>query len=433
MHTNNALCAVNKMDKNLIRQILVEQRQEIKRIFREKIIPREITLQIKKPFASDLIKVITGIRRCGKSVLAHYLLKDDLYGYVNFDDERLIGAKTRDLNDFLEILHEFEPECRNILLDEVQNINGWELFVNRLKRNGYNLVVTGSNSKLLSRELATHLTGRHFTIELYPFSFRELLLYKNYLIDKEALYLTRERAQIKKMLREYLEYGGLPEVYKTEPNTQYLRELYDRIITRDIILRYNIKYAKDLKEISLFSMSNFASKISYHKIRNIFEIKSVHTVKNYVNYLEEAYLLFQINAFSFKLKESLRPPKKFYCGDTGIVNSVIPKYTDNYGKLLENAVFIELKRRRQEVYFYSRAGYEVDFLIREGLRIKQLIQVSYFMGEEDAKRREIRALLKASQDLNCRDLLIITWDEEFEEKIDHRTVKCIPLWKWLLI
>lgn len=419
------------MNKQLIKQILIEQKEEIKRIFQGKIIPRGIITRIQKVFSSDLIKVIMGVRRCGKSVLAHYLLRDIKYGYINFDDERLIGVKTADLNNFLEVLLEIQSDSRVILLDEIQNVNGWELFVNRLKRNGYNLVITGSNSKLLSRELATHLTGRHFTIELYPFSFKEFLIYKNHLINKEDLYITQKRAGTKKMLEEYLQYGGLPEAVRIESKAQYLRELYDRIITRDIILRYNIKYVKDLKEIALYSISNFASKISYHKIRNIFETKSVHTVKNYVNYLEEAYLLFQVNAFSFKLKEQIKLPKKLYCIDTGIINAIIPRATVDYGKLLENMVFIELKRQNKEVYIYSQPNCEVDFLIRDGLKVKQLIQVSYSIADENTKKREVRALLKASKDLGCSDLLVITWDEESEERIASRRIKCIPLWKWL--
>ena len=420
------------MNKENIKQILIEQSEEVKRLFRQKIIPRGMVSEAKGIFASDLIKVITGIRRCGKSVLSHYLLKDSRYGYVNFDDERLISVKAEDLNDFLEVLIEIDPDLKDIFLDEVQNVEGWELFVNRLKRNGYNLIVTGSNSRLLSKELSTHLTGRHFTIELYPFSFREFLLYNNFSFDKKDLYITKQKAKIKKMLKEYIENGGLPEVYKAEPKKQYLRELYDRIITRDIISRYNVKYAKDLKEIALFSISNFASKISYNKIKNIFETKSVHTVKNYLHYLEEAYLLFQVNAFSHKLKEQIKLPKKIYCIDTGIINSIVPRSTLDYGKLLENLVFIELKRRGSEIYIYSKPNCEVDFVVKEGLAIRQLIQVSYSIKDEKTKRREIKALIEASRDLDCSRLTLITWDEEGEEEIESKKIYYIPAWKWLL-
>ena len=420
------------MKKHSIKQILLEQREEIGRIFKERIVEREIETKARKLVESDLIKVIMGVRRCGKSVLAHQLLKDKNYGYVNFDDERLIGTKTENLNDFLEILKEIEPDFNYLLLDEVQNVEGWELFVNRLKRNGYNIVVSGSNSKLLSKELATHLTGRHFSVELYPFSFKEALLFKDFQVKEEDFYITERRAAIKRLLEEYLMFGGLPEVFKIAAKGSYLRDLFDKIITRDIISRYNIKYVRDLKEIALYSISNFGSKISYNKIRNIFEVKSVHTVKNYLNYLEEAYLLFQINPFSFNLKEQLKQPRKIYCIDTGLINAIASKVTLDSGKLMENLVFLELKRRGKEIYFYSQPSYEIDFLIREGLTIKQLIQVCYSVVDEDTRKRATKALLRASEELECEDLIIIAWDYEEEEKFKNKRIKFTPLWKWLL-
>jgi len=420
------------MEKHLIKQILLEQREEIGRIFKERIIKREVEPETRKASESDLVKVIMGVRRCGKSVLAHQLLRDKKYGYVNFDDERLIGTKAKDLNDFLEVLKEIEPDFNHLLLDEVQNIEGWELFVNRLKRRGYNIVITGSNSKLLSKELATHLTGRHFSLQLYPFSFKEFLLLKDFKVEENDFYITEKRAKIKRLLEEYLRIGGLPEIFKLELREKYLRELYDKIVTRDIVLRYNIKYVKDLKEMALYSISNFGSKMSLSKIKNIFEIKSVHTVKNYLQFLEEAYLLFTLSAFSFKLKEQLKKPKKIYCIDTGLINALVPKFTHDRGRLMENLVFLELKRQNREFYFYSQANYEVDFLIKKGLKVDQLIQACYSLENEGARRREVKALLKASRELECKDLLIITWDEEGEENINSKTIRFLPLWKWLL-
>ncbi len=417
------------VEKHLIKQILLEQKEEIAEIFKGKIIKREIEPKIKGMFSSNLIKAIMGVRRCGKSVLAHQLLAGKRYGYVNFDDERLVGIRAENLNDFLEVLKEIEPDFKYLLLDEVQNVEGWELFVNRLKRRGYNIVVSGSNSKLLSRELATHLTGRHFTIELHPFSFREFLSYKGIRIKEKDLYITEKKAHIKRLLENYLETGGMPEVFRIEAKRSYLRELFDKIITRDIVARYNIKYVKDLKEIALFAISNFSSRITYHKIRNIFEVKSVHTIKNYLNYLQETYLIFQLIPFSFKLKEQIKQARKNYSIDTGLINSLVPKITFDYGKLMENLVFLELKRRDKEIYFYSQPSYEIDFLVRKGLRINQLIQVCFSITNEDTRKREIKSLLKASKELRCDDLIIITWDEERKEKVDSKVIKIIPLWK----
>jgi predicted AAA+ superfamily ATPase len=421
------------MEKRIIKQILLEQKREIKEIFRGKIIPREEEAKIKKTIKTNLIKVITGIRRSGKSVLAHRLLKEKNYGYINFDDERLLDVKAKDLNDFLEVLKEINPNFKYLLLDEIQNVEGWELFVNRLKRMNYNLIITGSNSRLLSKELATHLTGRHITIELFPFSFQEFLTYKKFKYNQESFYLAEERGKIKRLFNQYLKYGGFPELLKIETKNQYLRDLYDKILVQDIILRFNIKYIRDLKEIALYLISNFASRISYNKIKNIFGMKSVHTVKNYINYIEEAYLIFQIYPFSFKLKNQLLQSKKIYVIDSGFINIIIPRIAPDYGKLMENLVLIQLLRKKDEVYFYlDYQGREVDFVIKEGLKIKQLIQVCYDIENYETKKREIRSLLAANNELKCKNLLIITQDIEGEEKVKGKKIKFIPLWKWLL-
>jgi len=421
------------MNKIILKQILLEQKQEISHIFKERIIQRELEKKIKPALKTNLIKVITGPRRSGKSVLAHQLLQDKNYGYINFDDERLLGIKANDLNDLLEILKEINPDFNRLLLDEVQNVFGWELFVNRLKRLGYNILITGSNSQLLSKELSTHLTGRHIALELLPFSFREFLIYKNFTYTANDLFIAEQKGKIKRLFNEYLKYGGFPEVFKMPVQVQYLRELYDKIISRDIISRFNIKYVRDLKEIALYLITNFGSRMSYNKIKNIFGLRSVHTVKNYVGYIEEAYLIFQVQPFSFKLKNQLLQPQKIYTVDQGFIQAISPRISPNLGKLMENIVFLELLRQEKEIYFYSDPKQrEVDFIIKQGLKITQLIQVCYNLDDEQTKTREIRSLLKASQELKCNNLLIITNDYEAEEKIKNKTIKFIPLWKWLL-
>ena len=366
-------------------------------------------------------------------MLAHQILKDKNYGYINFDDERLAGVKANDLNDFLEVFLLLNEKVEYLLFDEIQNVEGWELFVNRLKRQGYNIVVTGSNSKLLSKEMATHLTGRHIAIELFPFSFQEFLIYKNFKYSANDFYLTRKRASIKKLLAEYLKQGGFPELFNVEFKEQYLRDLYGRIASQDIAARHHIKYVNTLKEITLYAMSNFGSRITYHKFKNIFEIKSVHTIKNYLEYLEEAYLIFLISPFSYKLKSRLRGPKKIYAIDTGMINAIAPRNSPDTGKILENLVFLELKRREKEIYFFNDyANNEVDFAIKEGVKIKQLIQVCKTLENYDTKKREIKSLIKAGKELKCNNLFIIAYDEEGEEKVNGKKIKIIPLWKWLL-
>lgn len=419
------------MEKTLIKQILLEQRTEITRLFEHGIVERETLPLAMKALGANLAKIITGVRRCGKSVLSHQMLKNYSYGYINFDDERLTTINAGDLNNFLEAAREIEPDFKFLLLDEVQNTEGWELFVNRLLRNGCNIIITGSNSKLLSKELATHLTGRHLSIELFPFSFREFLALQNIAICENDLYITERRARIKAMLERYIGEGGFPEVQKIELKEAYLRELFEKIIIKDIVMRHNIKHARDLKEMALYLLSNFASRATYHKVRSIFDVKSVHTIKNYVNYLQESYLIFEVNAFSFKQKETIKQPRKIYCIDTGLINAIVPKISLNIGRLMENLVFLELKRRGKEIYYYSDDSSEIDFLVKDGLKIVQLIQVCYSLDNIETKEREIKSLAKASKKLSCDDNIVLTWDMEDEDIINGLKIRFIPLWKWL--
>ncbi|MDO8805710.1 MAG: ATP-binding protein [Elusimicrobiota bacterium] len=381
---------------------------------------------------SGLVKVISGMRRCGKSTLAHSLMRGRRYGYMNFDDERLSGVKTADLNNLLEILAQINPGMGYILLDEIQNVTGWELFVNRIHRKGYNVVVTGSNSKLLGRELATHLVGRYLKIELSPFSFREYLDYQGIIPEEADFFITERKAALKRHFEAYLSGGGLPGTFGLVAWKSYLRELFDKIITRDIVDRYGVRNVSDLKEIGLYALSNYSSRITFHKIRDIFDIKSVNTVKSYLDHLEEAYLTFQLKPFSFKTKELLKLPRKIYAMDNGLISAVVPKVTLDYGRMLENLVFTQLRRLGEEIYCYAGRGCEVDFVLREGAGIKKMVQVCYSMSNKDTAQREIGALLKASSDLRCKDLSIITWDEEGVEKNSAKTIRLVPVWKWLL-
>ena len=421
------------MDKNTLKQILFEQKEEIKNILSGKIIKREVEDVARESLNSHLIKVIIGVRRSGKSVLAHKILENKKYGYVNFDDERLISVKTKDLNDLLETLLEINPDIKYLLLDEVQNVAGWELFVNRLQRKGYNIIVTGSNSQLLSKELATHLTGRHFTVELFPFSFKEFLVYKGFAFSSKDFYIAERKAQLKRMLAKYLRQGGFPELFKLKTEDQYLRDLYNKIVTRDVVERYKIKYVKTLKELALYALSNFGNRTTYHKLKNIFEIKSVHTIKNYLDYLMEAYLIFQVYPFYYKVKEQIRGSKKIYGIDNGLIRSLSFQSSPDLGRLMENVVFLELKRRKNEIYFFTDYfNNEIDFVVKERLKVKQLIQVCYDLKDDETRKREVRSLTKAAKKLKCDNLIIITNDLEEDGLVENRKIKIIPLWKWLL-
>ena len=424
---------ITYMEKQQLKTVLLEQKTEITELLKTKITERDRESEAKKALKNNLIKVLIGVRRCGKSFLAHQILQGVEYGYVNFDDERFVGAKAEDLNDFLEAVNEISPEAKHLLLDEAQNVDGWELFANRLKRSGYNLVITGSNAKLLSQELATHLTGRHVSIELFPFSFKEFLKRKDMRFSANDLYLTKNRAAIKKVLEEYMEQGGFPELFSVENKKRYLRDLYDKIISRDIMPRHKVRFGKELKELAVYLFSNFGSRFTYRKLKNIFEIKSSHTVKNYVNYLEEAYLIFEILPFSFKLKEQIKSARKIYCIDNGLINAISFQNSPNAGRMMENLVFLNLKMQKKEVYFYlNKSGGEVDFIIRENKKAAELIQVCFDLKNLETKERELSALVKSGEELNCGNLTVITWDDGGDEVYNNKIIKFIPLWKWLM-
>ncbi len=404
------------MDRNLLKETLLGQALEAKKIREQpQTIERENQQHTLSYFNNNLVKVITGVRRCGKSVFSLLATKNLPAAYVNFDDERLLRTKTEDLNTVLEVILELYSSAKVLIFDEIQNVPGWELFVNRLKRQEFQLVVTGSNSKLLSQELATHLTGRHLSIELFPFSFREFLKFKGYLLEKN---------------HEFKQ-GGFPEVCLGVPMGPYLRELFDKIVSRDIVYRHGIRYEKTFKELALYALTHFSRATSYQNLCRTLEMKSVHTVKNYFQYLEEAYLLFQVYPYSSKMQEQIKLPKKIYSIDLGLSSSLSSSSSEDLGAKLENLVFLELKRRRFEIYSGLYPKFEVDFVIREGRGVRELIQVCYTIKDEKTQKREVHALLEASKLLGCKNLSIITWDEESELSLKGLKIQVVPAWKYL--
>lgn len=418
-----------------MRGIIKEQRQELEKIEKEeKIIERERLEEAKTYLSHPNIVVVTGIRRCGKSVFSYLLEKNKKFAYINFDDERLAGIKTDDLNKILEAFYELYGEIEYIILDEIQNIAHWELFVNRLRRTK-KVILTGSNSNLLSSELATHLTGRHIDIKLFPFSFREFLSFKGFQLSNT--YTTEEKAKILLYLNEYLDSGGLPEVYKF--GKAIVIKIYEDILTKDIILRCKIDKIREFKDLSRYLIFNSSGEVTYSRLSRILNIKHVSTVSKWVSYIENAFLIFKLERFDFKLKQQFIAPKKVYCYDTGIVSSIGFKFSENRGKTLENIVAIELQRRKErnknlEIFYWKDSQQnEVDFVLKEKTKVSQLIQVTYINNESELKEKRIKSLLKASKELKCNNLLVITWDYEDKKKIDKNSVEFIPLWKWLLI
>ncbi len=419
-----------------IKRIIQEQENEKKRILtREKIIDRDIGIELSRKYLKfPNVLAILGLRRSGKSVLSWLLIKDKKCGYINLDDEALFGMEAKDLNTVLKAFYELYGNLDFFVFDEIQNVRGWELFINRLRRTK-KIIITGSNSQLLSGELSTYLTGRHLDFVLFPFSFKEFCIYKD--IDIKNLDFTTETAaRMEKAVREYIENGGLPEIYKF--GKAMAKSIFGDVVTKDIIKRYKIK-SNITESLAKYLISNFSKEISFNKLKNLFAIKKVQTMKNYVKYFENAYLIFIIERFSFKLKQQIIAPKKIYCMDTGIINSISFRFSDDIGRLFENIVCIELFRRKNYLqkdidifYWKNHQHEEVDFIVKRGLKIKQLIQVCYDIDDYDTKKREVRALLKASKELKCNNLLVITEYKEEEEKINNKKIKYIPLWKWLL-
>ena len=420
-----------------LKRIIVSQREEMEEKFTKlKIIGREPEIEDLRNFLEfPNILAILGVRRCGKSIFSWQILRGKKFGYINFDDERLGEFEAKQLNMILQAFYElYGVDLEFMILDEPQNIKKWELFANRLRRTK-KVVITGSNSRLLSGELATALTGRHITFELFPFSFREYLNYNDINITKESFYSIKIVSRVKKLLQEFLKIGGLPETYLF--GREMALRTYTDIVEKDVIRRLKTRKKAALKELAKYLVTASASEITFRKLSHVLEVKDIHTIKNWIDGLSEAYLITIIERFSPKLKEQLIAPKKVYTLDNGIISTVGFRISEDIGKLMENLVAIELLRRRSywhhdwEIYYWKDyQQHEVDFVIKEGFNIKQLIQVTHVSGIDEISRRELRSLIKASDLLKCNDLLVITWDYEEEGEFEDKKIKFIPLWKW---
>ncbi len=415
---------------NAIKSAIVDKEEELKdKVKREKIIERELDVG---KISEDVANVITGVRRCGKSILAFLLTRQKNAAYVNFEDERL-QLKQEELNSILEAIASLKGEVEFIVFDEIQYVNGWERFVSRILPRK-KVVITGSNARLMSKEFSTFLTGRHIDFELFPFSFREYLIFNDFIPN---IYLTKHIARTKTLLLEYLKLGGFPLTYKV--GRYFLSENYKDIVERDVVQRYNIRYKNALKDLARYYIANAGKEVSFNKLKNVLNLKSVHTVKDYTLYLSNAYLVFLLEKYSPKLKESIIAPKKVYCIDNGIINVLGFKISENISSLMENLVAVELLRiksywsKEWEIYYWRDSQFgEVDFVIKSGQQIKHLIQVTYATGKDEIEGREVKSLTKASDLLNCKKLSIITWDYEDTIKFENREIKLLPLWKWLL-
>lgn len=366
---------------------------------------------------NPLIKLITGPRRVGKSVFALLMLQGKNFAYLNFDDNRLLEKWDEDLA--MSALDDVYPDYDFMLLDEIQNLTDWDLWVSKLYRRGKNLIITGSNANMLSSEMATVLTGRYLQIEMLPFGLDETMRWKNISPDREE-----QAAQAIMLADDYMRNGGYPETIPARSITRsYLSTLFDSILLKDVAKRHNVRNTTDLYNLATYLLSNFCNPISANELAGELGLSSVATTKKFCDYLNEPYLFFYLPRFNNKLKLMNKAPKKVYVVDNGFVQSTAFNLSENLGRLLENQVFVELLRRGyipgQTLFYYrTRNDKEIDFVTRKGAKVEQLIQVCYDMTSEKTRKRELDALVEASEELHCDNLLVITNLQE--EKIEWK-------------
>ena len=417
-----------------IEKVLLEQQDELANLSNEMLIhrPEEELINLK----SKLAQVVIGVRRSGKSTLCFNALRKAgvHYAYANFDDERLDQLGTTDLDNILQTLYKIYGKFDYLFLDEIQNIEGWPLFVNRLLRQKLHILITGSNAKLLNSELASHLTGRHHKIELFPFSFKDWCTIKE--VDFRRL-TTKNKGLISKAYNEYFHQGGFPELISGEEKPkEYISTLIDNIITRDIKKRYNIRSIDAMKRLSHHILNETPTLIAKDTLQKTIGIKSDKTLGNYLLYLNQTYLISILNKYSSKSRERTRG-EKAYAIDVALMDKRENAFSgDNLGWRLETIVYLELLRRKaqsgNDVYYFQNRSAEADFVVCDGNKTQSIYQVSYDISNPKTRKREIRGCIAAAQATQCNNILLITDHESEIIEENGYTIQVIPVWEWLV-
>ncbi len=415
------------METTTLKEIIIQQNTSFKP---NRLVSRTKFKQLKE---IPQITILTGVRRCGKSTLMQQIreTQPEQDYLLNFDDERLLHFTKDDFQKLYESLIELFGLQKTFYFDEIQNIEYWEYFVRRLHNQGNKIYITGSNANLLSRELGTHLTGRHIQFELFPFSFIEFLDFNNINYSKKDIYSIETKVELKKQFDNYLIKGGFPE-FLINNNTEYLKFIYDSILYRDVIARNKLQNELEVRELGYFIAGNIGKPVSYNKLCAIINVKHVNTVKKYLKYLEDTYLVFLLPNFNFSIKKQINNPKKIYFIDNAMARNISFRFSEDRGRFLENTVFLELKRRGHELY-YHKLKKECDFLICEKLEITGAIQVTQSLVDQDVMAREISGLTEAMEIHNLKEGLILTENEEFEINKNGKSIKVLPVYKWLLL
>lgn len=401
-----------------MKNAILNQRKERDRLLGMPYLIRQTVYDFDELLQSPNIKLLTGPRRVGKSTQAILMLRGKNFAYLNFDDNELLKNWDESLAE--KILAEVYPNYEYLLLDEVQNVDGWDVWVSKLFRRGVNLVITGSNANMLSGEMASVLTGRYLEIKMLPFSFEETSRFVGADFSRD----------------DYLKNGGYPETLSQRAITQtYLQTLFDSVIYKDVVQRHKIRNVTDLNNVATFLLSNFTGTFSYNDVADDLGFSSVSTTKKFMDYLHEPFLFYYLDRYNNKLKLMKKAPRKVYVVDNGFVSSKAFNLSENLGKLLENQVFVELLHRGYDAekslfYYHSRNDKETDFVVREGSKVTGLIQVCYDMSKEKTEKREVDSLVECAQELNCDNLTIVTWNEE--RLIDKKgyTIKVVPVEKF---
>ena len=416
-----------------IEKVLLEQQDELEALEGEVLIhrPEEDLINLN----SKLAQVVIGVRRSGKSTLCFNALRKAgvHYAYANFDDERLEELETKDLDNVLQTLYKIYGKFDYLFLDEIQNIDGWPLFVNRLLRQRIHIIITGSNAKLLSTELATHLTGRHHKIELFPFSFKDWCSIK----DVEYTRLTtKNKGLLSKAYEEYFRQGGFPELISGEENPkEYISTLIDNIISQDIKKRYKIRNIDALKRLAHHILNETPTLIVKETLQNIIGIKSERTLGNYLMYLNQTYLISTISKYSSRSRERARNEKS-YAIDVAFMDKRENAFSgENLGWRLETIVYLELLRRKagteNDIYYYQGRSAEADFVVCDGKKTLAVYQVSYDISNDKTRKREIKGCIAGAKATKCDNIFLITDHESEVIEEDGYSIQVVPIWEWL--
>ncbi|MCX6681430.1 MAG: ATP-binding protein [Methanoregula sp.] len=416
------------VSREILRQLVTQQKTQIGK--GGGYVERSILRHVLKAFSDNRVLILSGIRRCGKSTLLKEIMQNKSgYCYVNFEDERLLNFRAEEFEILNEVLMEVYGTPEIYFFDEIQNIDRFETFVRRLQDNGKKVVITGSNASLLSREFGSRLTGRYKLFELYPFSFAEFLRFKKIDVQEDSPYIPEMKVSLISAFSMYAGSGGMPE-YVRDHDSDYIRTLYDNILYRDIIARYSIRRQRLVRELVGILSSSIALPFTYNSLKKSLGLKNAITVKEYISYLSGAFLFFELPRFDYSIKKQLGSPRKIYVIDPAFSLLTGFSLSPNKGRILENIVYIELRRRGREVYYYSKDR-ECDFVIKEGRWIAEAIQVCHELNDENTDR-EIGGLMEAMADFNLKQGVIVTSDQEDVRQSGDATILIRPAWKWLL-